>query len=140
MSLSNAAENSILLLIFNATTWALWAEDLVASPTTDIDVHLHTGDPGEAGTTTTSECAYGAYAVVAVVRSGAGWDVTTDTATPIANIDFPAATSGTETASHFSLSADTGTVLLASGTVSPNISITTGVTPRLTTATAITLD
>jgi hypothetical protein len=77
-----------------------------------------------------------------VARSGSGWTVTGNSVSPAANIDFPAATGGTETVTHFGIgTAETGTgKLLASGTVTPNIAVSSGVTPRLTTATAITLD
>ena len=75
MSKSNALENSLMLLLFNATTFNGIAENDTSSPNTDLYVSLHTGDPGEAGSQTTSECAYGSYARVAVARSGSGWTV-----------------------------------------------------------------
>lgn len=142
MSKGNTFENDLLLLIFNATAIANIADNAASSPLTNLYVSLHTGDPGEAGGQTTNECAYGSYARVAVARSGSGWTVTANSVSPAANIDFPAATSGTETATHFGVgTASSGAgKLLYKGTITPNIAISSGVTPRLTTATAVTED
>jgi hypothetical protein len=142
MSFGNTFENDILALIFNATGIGNIADNAGTAPLTNLWVSLHTADPGEAGTQSTSECAYTSYARVSVARSGSGWTVTGNSVSPAANIDFPAATGGTETVTHFGIgTAETGTgKLLASGTVTPNIAVSSGVTPRLTTATAITLD
>ena len=142
MSKTNSLENSLLLLLFNATAIANVADNAASSPLANLYVSLHTGDPGETGDQTTNECAYTSYARVAVARSGSGWTVTNNSVSPAANIDFPAATGGTETATHFGVgSASSGAgVLYYKGTVTPNISISSGVTPRLTTASAITED
>ncbi|WP_208858185.1 hypothetical protein [Ensifer sp. LC163] len=88
------------------------------------------------------EATYTSYARVAVARTTGGWTVTNNSVSPVANIDFPAATGGTNTITHFGV----GTVatlagkLLYSGTVTPNISVSSGVTPRLTTASTVTED
>jgi len=142
MSKGNTFENDLLKLIFNATAIANIADNAASSPLTNLEVSLHTADPGEAGDQTTSECAYTSYARVAVARTSGGWTVTTNSVSPVANIDFPAATGGTETATHAAVgTAHTSTgKILYSGTITPNISISNGVTPRLTTASAITED
>jgi hypothetical protein len=77
-----------------------------------------------------------------VARSGAGWTITGNSVSPAANIDFPACTGGTATATHFSIGTVTSGagLILYKGAISPTISISTGVTPRLTTATAVTED
>lgn len=142
MSKGNTFENDILALIFNATAIANIADNAAASPLANLYVSLHTGDPGEGGNQTTSECAYTSYARVAVARSGSGWTVSGNSVSPAANIDFPAATGGTETATYAAIgtaSSSTGKILY-SGAISPSISISTGVTPRLTTASTITED
>ena len=142
MSKTNNWENSILTLLFNATATANVADNAAASPLTNLYVSLHTADPGEAGDQTTNECAYTSYARAAVARSGSGWTVTNNSVSPAANIDFPAASGGSETATHFgvgSLTSGAG-VLYYKGAISPNIVISSGVTPRLTTSTAITED
>jgi hypothetical protein len=140
MSKSNAFENDLLELIFNGTAIANLADNAASSPLTNLYVSLHTADPGEAGNQSTNEIAYTSYARVAVARTSGGWTVTNNSVSPTANIDFPAATGGSGTATHFGVgSASSGAgVLYYSGTVTPNISITSGVTPRLTTASTIT--
>lgn len=142
MSKGNTFENDLLKLIFNATAIANMADNAASSPLTNLYVALHTADPGEGGDQTTSECAYTSYARVAVARTSGGWTVTANSVSPAANIDFPAATGGSETATHFSVGAASSGAgkILYSGAISPNISISSGVTPRLTTATAITED
>lgn len=142
MSKGNTFENDLLKLIFNATAIANIADNAASGALTDLQVSLHTSDPGEGGNQTTNETSYGDYARKAVERSGSGWTVTANSVSPAANIDFPTCASSTATISHFAIgTASTSTgKLLYSGTVTPNISVSTGVTPRLTTATAITED
>jgi hypothetical protein len=142
MSKSNAFENSLLKLIFNATAIANLADNAATSPLTNLYVSLHTADPGEAGDQSTSEAAYTGYARVAVLRTTGGWTVTNNSVSPVANIDFGNCTAGTSTVTYFGVgTASTGAgVLYYSGTVSPSISVSSGVTPRLTTASTITED
>ena len=136
MSKGDGAENALLLIIFNATTWNDIAENH-GTPTTNIGVALHTGDPGEAGTQLTSEAGYTSYARVNVARTSGGWTVATNSVSPVAAITFPAATGGSETETFFSVGTTVSDFLLYSGTVAPNIVVSSGVTPELTTATAI---
>jgi hypothetical protein len=145
MSKTNAMENSMLLLFFNNTNFALVgdATGLRGSSTAgSLYVSLHTADPGEAGDQTTSECTYTSYARVAVARSGAGWTVTNNSVSPAATITFPAGTGGSGTATYFGVgTASSGAgVLLYSGAISPTIVTGNGITPSLTTASAITED
>lgn len=140
MSKSNAFENALLQLIFNATAIANLADNAASAPLTNLYVSLHTADPGETGNQSTSEATYTSYARVAVARTSGGWTVTNNSVSPVANIDFPAATGGSSTVTYFGVgSASSGAgVLYYSGTVTPSISVTSGVTPRLTTASTIT--
>ena len=142
MSKGDTFENDWLKLIFQATAIANIADNAATSPLTNIYVSLHTADPADAGNQTTSETAYTSYARVAVARTSGGWTVTGNSVSPTANIDFPACTGGTATITHFGIgTASSGTgKLLYSGTVSPNISVSSGVTPRLTTASTVTED
>jgi len=143
MSKSNAAENAILELIFKATAFADIAENDSSSPATNLYVSLHTSDPGEAGTQATNETAYTNYARVAVARTGSGWVVTGNSVSPAANVDFAecGATPGaTITHVGVGIGASGATVLLYSGALTPNITMATGVIPRITTASAITED
>jgi hypothetical protein len=145
MSKSNSWENDLLLLLFNNTNAANIgdATGLRGSTTAgSLYLSLHTADPGEAGDQTTSEATYTSYARVAVARSGAGFTVTGNSVSPAGTVAFPAATGGTNTITHFGIgTASSGAgKLLYSGTVTPNLSVSNGVTPQLTTATAITED
>lgn len=145
MSKSNTFENDLLQLIFNAVAIADMADDAASTPLTDLYVSLHTADPGEAGVQNTNEVAYTSYARVAVARTSAGWTVTNNSVSPAANIDFPMCTAGaagSTVATHFGVGvADSGaTKLLYSGTLTPNISIGNGVTPRIDTSSTITED
>lgn len=145
MSKSNAWENALLQLLFNNANAANIgdATGLRGSSTAgSFYVSLHTADPGEAGDQTTSETAYTSYARVAVARSGTGWTVTNNSVSPASLISFPACTGGTSTITHFGIgTASSGSgVLLYSGTVTPNISVASGVTPQLTQSSTITED
>lgn len=142
MSKSNVFENDLLELIFNGTAIPNLAINATTSPLTNLYVSLHTADPGEAGDQSTSETTYTSYARVAVARTSGGWAVTSNSVSPVANIDFPACTGGTATVTYFGVgSAASGAgVLYYSGTVTPSIPVSTGVTPRLTTASTITED
>jgi hypothetical protein len=143
MSKGNTFENDVLALIFNATTIANLAINATSGPLTSLYVSLHTADPGEAGNQQTSECTYGSYARVAVARNSGGWTISSNSVSPVADITFPTAASGTETATHAVVgTTTTGNAgkILYKGALSPNISITTGVTPVITTSTTITED
>lgn len=142
MSKGNTFENDLVKLLFQATAIANIADNAATSPLTNLYVSLHTADPGEAGDQTTSEATYTSYARVAVARTSGGFTVTNNSVSPAANIDFPAATGGTNTITHFAIgTASSGAgKLLYSGTVTPNISVSSGVTPRLTTASTISED
>lgn len=142
MSMSNALETGLLKLIFQAVAIANLADNAASSPLTNIYVALHTADPGEAGTQSTSEAAYTGYARVAVARTTGGWTEASGSVSPVAAITFPAGTGGSGTATHFStgVASSGATAIHFSGTVTPNITMGNGITPQLTTATAITLD
>ena len=132
MSKSNALENALLLLVFNATTFDGIAENDTTSPNTNLYVSLHTGDPGEAGTQATSEATYGSYARVAVARSGSGWTVSGNTVTNAALVQFPQCTSGSETITHVGvgLAASSTTTLLYKGALSASLAVSSGIQPQ----------
>lgn len=143
MSISDTTENAILNLVFSATTWANYAQNASASPETNIVVALHTADPIDTGTQSTSESTYTNYARVNVARS-TGWSTaSTGSVSPVANIDFPSSGAAGTTITHWSTGKSGGgaSPILWSGAVSPTIAIgASGVIPRLTTASTITLD
>lgn len=142
MSISDTTENAIMLLIFNATAWGNYADNAATTPQTNVHCALHTADPGDAGTMATSEAAYTSYARVNVARTSGGWTVTANSVSPVAAIAFPAGTGGSGTVTYFSTGKTGGgsAAILFSGTVTPNIVTGSGITPQLTTSTAITLD
>jgi hypothetical protein len=135
MSKGNTWETELLQLVFNNTDAALIgdATGLRGSSTAgSLYVSLHTGDPGEAGNQTTSECAYTSYARVAVARSGAGWTVSGNTVTNAALIQFPQCTGSSETATHFAIgtaSTSTGKILYK-GALSASLAISSGIQPQ----------
>lgn len=142
MSASNALENAILLLIFNATAWANYADNAASSPQTNIHVALHTADPTDTGNMSSSEVTYTSYARVNVARTSGGWTVTGGSVSPAANIDFPTGSGGSGTVTHWSPGKTGGgsADILVTGSVTPNIVTGNGVTPRLTTSTTVTCD
>ncbi len=141
MSFGNNAEQSVMVLIFNSTAWANIAENDTTAPETDLGTALHTASPAEGGTQLTNEATYGSYVRVDLTRTNASaWSVAAGVASPVANIDFAEASSGSETITDFSLGEAANDNLIFYGTVTPNIVVSTGVTPRLTTASTITLD
>lgn len=131
MSKSNTTENNLLLLIFNATAWANMADNAASSPLTSLYVALHTGDPGEGGTATTSESAYTNYARVAVARTAGGWTVSGATVTNAGAIAFPTCGVTGSTVTYFSVTvASSGsTTILYSGQLISSLAISNGITP-----------
>lgn len=83
-----------------------------------------------------------AYARVAVARSGAGWTVTSNAVSLAAIASFPAMAGGAGgTVTHFGVGYEAlggGNGLAFFGTVTPNIVVGIGVTPKLDTGTTIT--
>ena len=135
MSMSNAAEQALLDLLFLNTDWAGIgdASGLQNSATAgSFYVALHTADPGEAGSQTTNEIAYTSYARVAVARSGVGWSRSGSTMSNAALVQFPQCTGGSGTATHFSIgteSSGAGQIVL-SGALSASLAVSNGIQPQ----------
>lgn len=125
MSKGNTTENDILEYVFKATAFS-W--DAIGN----LYLSLHTADPGEAGSQTTSEATYTSYARVAVVRSGSGWTVSGNTASNAALVQFPQATGGTNTITHVAVgTASSGTgQILYSGALNASLSVSSGIQPQ----------
>ena len=129
MAKGSTFQNELLLLIYNNTSITGLA---TASGATSIWVALHTADPSS-GTAATSEATYGGYARLQLTRSNTDWTVTGNAATNANNAVWPTSTDATaETITHFSTTdAASGTSrVIHSGTVTSNISMGLGVTPR----------
>lgn len=134
MSATNAFETALLTLYFNNTDHANIgdAAGLQNSATAgSFYVSLHTGDPGETGSQTTSEATYTSYARVAVARSAAGWTISGANVSNAAAITFPAATGGSSTVSHFGIGSDSSGAgnLFFSGALTGSVAVTAGITP-----------
>ncbi len=123
MSKGNTTENDVLEYVFKATAFS-W------NANTNLYISLHTADPGEGGSQTTSECAFGSYARVTVSRSGTGWTVTGNTATNAATISFPECTSGSETVTYVAIgTASSGAgQILYSGALTSSRAVSSGIT------------
>lgn len=132
MSKGNTWENDLLKLTFQATAIANIADNAATSPLTNLYVALHTADPGEAGSQTTNEATYGAYARVAVARTSGGWTVTANAVENAAAIVFPECTSGTNTITHFSVGTAVSGAgkILYSGALTASLAVSTGIEPQ----------
>ena len=141
---SDTFENDLVKLIFNAVAIANVADNAGSSPLTQLWVGLHTADPTDAGTQGSNEGGYAQYTRISVARSTAGWKVTNNGASPVANIDYPQNTStSTGSFTHASIGVTSGSTsgkIIASGSISPAINFSQNVTPRLTTASSFTVD
>jgi len=150
MTISNVTEVAILNLIYRAVAWANYADNAASSPEGNIVYTLNTADPGDAGFANTAEAAYTSYARVNQARTTGGHSLLGSAVSPdqpgiispSSNVDFPAGTGGGETVTFFTTGKSGGgaSAILWSGSVSPSITTGNGITPRLTTATTITLD
>lgn len=119
----NTFENDVVLLTFNGTAFS-W------NANANLFVSLHTGDPGEAGSQTASECGFGSYARATVARSGSGWTVSGDTASNAAVISFPECTSGSETVTHVAIGTSVSGAgqILYKGALTASRAVSSGIT------------
>lgn len=135
MSASNYLEDQILDLILNNDDVANVgdATGLRGSSTDgNLYVALHTADPGEGGSQTTSEATYGSYQRIAVARTGAAWTITGGVASNAADIEFDECTSGSNSITYVSIgtaSSGAGNLLFI-GQLNNPITVSTGVTPK----------
>ena len=129
MSKGNTFENDVLLITFNASL-ASHLGVLSTTGNANLYVALHTGDPGEGGSQTTSECAFGSYARQAAARSGSGWTVSGNSAVNFATISFPECSSGSETVTHVSIGTSSSGAgqILYSGALNASRSVSSGIT------------
>lgn len=137
MSKGNTTENDIVKFIFNAVAMPSYGANL--------QVNLHTADPGEAGTASTNAPTYTGYASVTVARDGTGWVICDSDGTPNAagnsaknddEITFPECTGGSDTITHASVSTVGGQILYK-GALTASIAISNLITPRFPAGTLI---
>jgi len=126
--------NSLLALIFNATTWNLIAENDSTSPATDLYLSLHTADPGVGGSQLTNEgTIYTNYVRIPIPRTTLGWDVPSGGATANAALaQFPQCGASGATITHVAIGtalSGAGTVLYA-GALSSPLAVANGIQPQ----------
>lgn len=134
-------------LLLNAVAIPNIADNAGTAPLTDLYAAMHTASPAVGGSQTTSEAAYTSYARVAVPRDGTRWTVADLVATLVSDINFPEATGGTETLTHFSIGTDAsgaGNVLYFgeikdSGGTAKSIAVSDGTAPRIKSGSLVTL-
>lgn len=125
MSFGNTTETDILNKLFKNTA-------LPFDAITDLYLSLHTADPGEGGSQTTSEATYTSYARVAVSRSGTGWTVSGATAENAALVQFPQCTGGSNVLTYIAigtLSSGAGQVLI-SGALNSSLTVSNLIQPQ----------
>lgn len=139
MSKSNTTENDLVKFYANNTSMPAYG--------TNLYMHLHTADPGEAGTSATSEASYTDYARVTTIRDNTAWTICDADGTPNASgsafknavdVVFPECTgvSDDEDITHASICTNAGQILY-SGALTAQIKITNLTTPYFPAGTLI---
>lgn len=143
--ITTASANILLRHIF-------WNEDIPgigdasglqnSAATGSLYVVLFSASPGASGTATTNELAYTGYARIEMPRNNSTWAITNNTVSPVATITFGQCSGGTIVdATHWGVTtaaSGTGDFLLY-GALNATIVMAQLVTPRLTTASTITI-
>lgn len=144
---TNEFENALLLLIFNNDTIATIGDAIgLVGSTGDGNLYLslHTSDPTDAvSDPTATETTYTGYSRVAVPRTTTGWTVTGSSVSPTSDKDFGECTASPGAAlTHFAVTAGIDgagdELVLYYGALSPTITMSTGVIPRIKSTSAIT--
>lgn len=139
MSKSNVTENDYVKFVANTVTMPNYG--------TNLYMHLHTGDPGEAGVSSTNEAAYTSYARVTTLRDNTAWTICDSNGTPNADgscfknttpVVFPECTgvADDEDETHASICTNGGQILY-SGALTALIKITNLSTPYFPAGTLI---
>ena len=140
-------ENSLLLLIFNATAIALLARD-AAVPAANLYVALHKADPTEeAANQAAQECDYTGYSGTGrrpAARTSGGWTVSGNSVVNAAALTFGQNTGASQTITHFSVGGEASgaTAIYYAGlitTPSGGLVCSPYVTPSFAAATGITI-
>jgi len=143
VSKTNAYETALHELIFqndaSAALLAAIGDDGLSGSTTDdfFYISLHTSTPGEGGSQDSNEvdvAGYGEYSRQAIARSTGGWTVSGDTCSNAADTTWTQMATGTGNVivTHFGVGTNPSGAgqLLHVGTVTPNMVINVGITPR----------
>ncbi len=133
MSMSNVSETALLNLLFKNLAWASVGDAAGLQPsavTGSFHIALHSADPGEAGDQSTNEIAYTGYGRVAVAR-GTGFNVSGDSVSNAATVQFGECTAGSANVTHFSVgtgASGAGSIIYR-GALSASRAISAGITP-----------
>jgi hypothetical protein len=94
---------------------------------------LFQNDPGDSGTTSGTEVAYGGYVRKSIARGGtSGFTISGNNATNTSTITWATCTSGSNTANYIGIMAESsGSNMVYVGTLDTPISITVGVAPQI---------
>jgi len=133
--IGDTSENNMMLLLFNNTDWANFGDVAGlqnSAAAGSLYAGLHTATLSDTSTQISSQAAYGSYSRVAVARNSAGWTVSANSVSNTAAVTFPAATSGSETETDFSIGLASGTGagdILYWGALTFSLAVSTGITP-----------
>ena len=135
MSMTNAFETALLNHYFTNAAHANVGDASGLQPSAaagSMYISLHTADPTETGSQTSSECDYTSYARVAVARSAGGFTVSGNNVSNTAAVTFPQCTGGSNTATHFGIGSATSGAgnLFMSGALASSLAISNGITPE----------
>ena len=132
MAKSLTTASNILKLIFNAMPWANMADNAASSPYTNLYLSLHTADPGTGNNQTTNETSYTNYVRIAVIRTSAGWTVSSNTASNAALAQFAqcGATGATLTYVAIGTAASGAGNVLYSGALNSALTVANGIQPQ----------
>lgn len=134
MSKGNVTENDIMQFVFNGVAMPSYGANL--------QIHLHTSDPGEAGIGSTNEISYTGYAPVSAARDNSGFTVTGNQAINTSEITFGECTDSFPfevIATHSSVTTVGGQILY-SGALNAPLKISNLITPRFPAGTLIFLE
>lgn len=142
--ISSTFANDLLKLIFNGTTITGIAQNDSGSPLTNLQLSLHTADPGAGGSQTTNEVSYTGYSRLAVLRGAGGFTITGNVMNPTATLEFGevSAIGAPQTVTHMCVGTTSGASagkVLFRFALSPTITLAQNVTPRLRTTTSLTV-
>lgn len=92
--LGNTFANDLLQAIFNAVNIANMLDNAASSPLTNLQLSLHTDDPGPGGNQASNEANYTGYARLAVARTSGGFTVSSRQVVNAALAAFAMCTAG----------------------------------------------
>lgn len=132
MAKSLTTASNILKLIFNATPWANMADNAASSPYTNLYLSLHTADPGTGNNQTTNETTYTNYVRIPVIRTTAGWTISSNTASNAALAQFAqcGATGATLTYVAIGTNVSGSGNVLYSGALNSALTVANGIQPQ----------